>query len=128
RSPCVPLRAPDVGRPRSVSVAREGVAARVSQRCVEDGPVCARAGPRAPGIGTVAGVDGQEYRGGTTRSAKEPAMTNLEARYDHVIIGGGVAADSAARAIREASPDATIAILSADPHEPVYRPALSKDL
>ena len=55
-------------------------------------------------------------------------MTNLEARYDHVIIGGGVAADSAARAIRDASPDATIAILSADPHEPVYRPALSKDL
>src|SRR5699024_8380497 len=85
-------------------------------------------GPAPPGIGTVAGVGGQEYRGGTTRSAKEPAMTNLEARYDHVIIGGGVAADSAATAIREASPDATIAILSADPHEPVYRPALSKDL
>ncbi|MDN5900068.1 MAG: FAD-dependent oxidoreductase [Brachybacterium sp.] len=55
-------------------------------------------------------------------------MTNLEARYDHVIIGGGVAADSAARAIRAAEPDATIAILSADPHSPVYRPALSKDL
>ncbi|WP_394216603.1 NAD(P)/FAD-dependent oxidoreductase [Brachybacterium vulturis] len=55
-------------------------------------------------------------------------MTNLEARYDHVIIGGGVAADSAARAIRTAEPDATIAILSADPHSPVYRPALSKDL
>lgn len=55
-------------------------------------------------------------------------MTNLEARYDHVIIGGGVAADSAARAIRAASAEATIAILSADPHEPVYRPALSKDL
>ena len=55
-------------------------------------------------------------------------MTNLEAHYDHLIIGGGVAADSAARAIRDASPDASIAILSADPHEPVYRPALSKDL
>lgn len=55
-------------------------------------------------------------------------MTNLEARYDHVIIGGGVAADSAARAIRAVSEDATIAILSADPHSPVYRPALSKDL
>ena len=55
-------------------------------------------------------------------------MTNLEARYDHVIIGGGVAADSAARAIRAASAEATIAILSADPHCPVYRPALSKDL
>ncbi|QNN82757.1 FAD-dependent oxidoreductase [Brachybacterium sp. Z12] len=55
-------------------------------------------------------------------------MTKLEARYDHVIIGGGVAADSAARAIRAASAEATIAILSADPHDPVYRPALSKDL
>ncbi|ASK66078.1 N-acylamino acid racemase [Brachybacterium avium] len=55
-------------------------------------------------------------------------MTNLEAHYDHVIIGGGMAADSAARAIRTASPEATIAILSADPHSPVYRPALSKDL
>src|SRR5699024_8842070 len=91
-------------------------------------PVCARAGPRAPGDrhrcrGGRAGISWRDHPVG-----EEPAMTNLEARYDHVIIGGGVAADSAARAIREASPDATIAILSADPHEPVYRPALSKDL
>lgn len=55
-------------------------------------------------------------------------MSDLEHRYDHVIIGGGVAADSAARAIRAAAPGASIAILSADPHSPVYRPALSKDL
>lgn len=55
-------------------------------------------------------------------------MSDLESRYDHVIIGGGVAADSAARALRAASPEATIAILSADPHCPVYRPGLSKDL
>lgn len=55
-------------------------------------------------------------------------MTDLESRYDHVIIGGGVAADSAVRALRAANPEATVAILSADPHSPVYRPALSKDL
>lgn len=55
-------------------------------------------------------------------------MSDLEYRYDHVIIGGGVAADAAARSLREAAPDATIGILSADPHSPVYRPALSKDL
>lgn len=55
-------------------------------------------------------------------------MSDLKHRYDHVIIGGGIAADRAARAIREADPDATIAILSADPHGPVYRPALSKSL
>ena len=55
-------------------------------------------------------------------------MSDLKDHYDHVIIGGGIAADRAARAIREADPDATIAILSADPHAPVYRPALSKAL
>ncbi|MBB5832625.1 NAD(P)/FAD-dependent oxidoreductase [Brachybacterium aquaticum] len=55
-------------------------------------------------------------------------MTDLQERYDHVIIGGGIAADAAARAIREEDEDATIAILSADPHGPVYRPALSKTL
>ncbi|MGP9538262.1 NAD(P)/FAD-dependent oxidoreductase [Brachybacterium sp. AOP43-C2-M15] len=55
-------------------------------------------------------------------------MSDLEHSYDHVIIGGGVAADSAARAIRELDPEATIAIISADAHGPVHRPALSKEL
>ena len=55
-------------------------------------------------------------------------MTDLKDSYDHLIIGGGIAADAAARAIREADEHASIAILSADPHAPVYRPALSKDL
>ena len=55
-------------------------------------------------------------------------MTHPQDSYDHVIIGGGIAADAAARAIRETDEDASIAILSADPHAPVYRPALSKDL
>lgn len=55
-------------------------------------------------------------------------MSEFAPRYDHVILGGGVAADAAARALREAAPEASILILSADPHSPVHRPALSKDL
>jgi NADPH-dependent 2,4-dienoyl-CoA reductase/sulfur reductase-like enzyme len=48
--------------------------------------------------------------------------------YDYVIVGGGVAADSAARAIREADAEGSIAILSDDVDEPYDRPPLSKDL
>jgi NADPH-dependent 2,4-dienoyl-CoA reductase/sulfur reductase-like enzyme len=55
-------------------------------------------------------------------------MTDPQDSYDHLIIGGGIAADAAARAIRKADGSASIGILSADPHGPVYRPALSKDL
>lgn len=55
-------------------------------------------------------------------------MPDLKSSYDHVIVGGGVAADKAARAVHEKAPDATIAILSADADGPVYRPALTKDL
>lgn len=55
-------------------------------------------------------------------------MSDLKTSYDHVIVGGGVAADKAARAICKTRPEATIAILSADRDGPVYRPALTKDL
>lgn len=55
-------------------------------------------------------------------------MPDLKNSYDHVIVGGGVAADKAARAIRKREPDASIAIISADVDGPVYRPALTKDL
>src|SRR5690606_6595679 len=61
-------------------------------------------------------------------AVKELAMSEIKDRYDHVIIGGGIAADAAARAIHQRAPEASIAIISADPHQPVYRPALSKDL
>ena len=46
----------------------------------------------------------------------------------YVIVGGGVAADKAARAIRERDADADIAIYTESTYGPVYRPALSKDL
>lgn len=48
--------------------------------------------------------------------------------YQYLIIGGGVAADSAAHGIREIDKDGSIAILSADVDSPYPRPALSKKL
>lgn len=54
--------------------------------------------------------------------------TKLADRYDHVIVGGGIAADKAARALHEHAPDASVLILSAATDGPVYRPALTKDL
>lgn len=52
----------------------------------------------------------------------------LSAHYDHLIIGGGMVADAAARGIREVAPNATIGIVSDDVDEPYTRPALSKKL
>ncbi|QIK83486.1 NAD(P)/FAD-dependent oxidoreductase [Sanguibacter sp. HDW7] len=48
--------------------------------------------------------------------------------FDHVIVGAGVAADAAARGIREVDPDATILVLGPEPDEPYDRPPLTKDL
>lgn len=49
-------------------------------------------------------------------------------RYDHLIVGGGMSADAAARAIRETDPNATIGLIGAEPHPPYNRPPLSKGL
>ncbi len=48
--------------------------------------------------------------------------------YDHLIIGGGMAADAAAHGIRERDEHAGIGILSEEPTAPFPRPALSKKL
>src|SRR6266550_2717006 len=48
--------------------------------------------------------------------------------YNYLIIGGGMTADAAARAIREADPAGTIGVISSDPHPPYNRPPLSKGL
>lgn len=48
--------------------------------------------------------------------------------HQYLIVGGGMAADAAARGIREEDPDGSIAILSADVDAPYPRPALSKRL
>ncbi len=51
-------------------------------------------------------------------------MTN----YRYLIIGGGMTADAAARAIRKSDAGGSIGIISADSHPPYNRPPLSKGL
>src|SRR5436309_6930035 len=48
--------------------------------------------------------------------------------YTYVIVGGGMTADAAAQAIREADPAGTIGLIGAEPHPPYDRPPLSKAL
>lgn len=48
--------------------------------------------------------------------------------YDYLIIGGGMAADAAAKGIREKDADGTIGILGEESTAPFPRPALSKKL
>lgn len=56
------------------------------------------------------------------------SSTALQSSYDHVVVGGGIAADAAARAIRERQEGASILLVSAAEDGPMYRPALTKDL
>lgn len=48
--------------------------------------------------------------------------------YQYLIVGGGMAADAAARGIRELDRAGTLAIFGAEPHPPYDRPPLSKGL
>lgn len=48
--------------------------------------------------------------------------------FRYLIIGGGMTADAAARAIRAADATGSIGMISADPHPPYARPPLSKSL
>lgn len=48
--------------------------------------------------------------------------------YSYLIVGGGMTADAAAKAIRAADPNGSIGLVSADPHPPYDRPPLSKAL
>jgi 3-phenylpropionate/trans-cinnamate dioxygenase ferredoxin reductase subunit len=48
--------------------------------------------------------------------------------YQYLIIGGGMTADSAARAIRASDPNGSLAILSEESDPPYLRPPLSKGL
>ena len=48
--------------------------------------------------------------------------------YPYLIVGGGMTADAAARAIRAADPKAPIGMISAEAHPPYNRPPLSKAL
>ncbi len=55
-------------------------------------------------------------------------MTLTKESYDYVIIGGGMAGDAAAKAIRDADARGSILLIGSDPEPPVTRPALSKKL
>ena len=52
----------------------------------------------------------------------------MEHAYDYLIIGGGMTADAAAKAIRETDVKARIGLVSDDAHAPYERPPLSKAL
>jgi 3-phenylpropionate/trans-cinnamate dioxygenase ferredoxin reductase subunit len=48
--------------------------------------------------------------------------------HRYLIVGGGMTADAACKAIRERDPDGSIALVGADPHPPYKRPPLTKAL
>ena len=52
----------------------------------------------------------------------------MEHRYDYLIIGAGMTADAAAKAIREADAKASIGLVGDETHPPYERPPLSKAL
>jgi NADPH-dependent 2,4-dienoyl-CoA reductase/sulfur reductase-like enzyme len=52
----------------------------------------------------------------------------MSTTYPYVIVGGGMTADAATRAIREADPGGAIELISAGAHPPYNRPPLSKAL
>jgi 3-phenylpropionate/trans-cinnamate dioxygenase ferredoxin reductase subunit len=54
-------------------------------------------------------------------------LTNMP-HYPYLIVGGGMTADAAARAIRQADPNGAVGLISAEPHPPYARPPLSKGL
>ena len=48
--------------------------------------------------------------------------------YQYLIVGGGMTADAAAKAIRAADATGSIGIIASEPHPPYARPPLSKSL
>ena len=50
------------------------------------------------------------------------------ARYEYLIVGGGMTADAAAQGVRQEDTKGTIAMVGAEPHAPYNRPPLSKGL
>jgi 3-phenylpropionate/trans-cinnamate dioxygenase ferredoxin reductase subunit len=49
------------------------------------------------------------------------------ARYDNVIVGGGLAGGMAAQEYREAGGDGSVVIIAREPHSPYHRPPLTKE-
>jgi NAD(P)H-nitrite reductase large subunit len=50
------------------------------------------------------------------------------ARFEYLIIGGGMTADAAVRGIRKEDPSGTIGLVGDEPHAPYNRPPLTKGL
>ncbi|MGO9269274.1 MAG: NAD(P)/FAD-dependent oxidoreductase [Terriglobia bacterium] len=48
--------------------------------------------------------------------------------YKYLIVGGGMTADAAVNGIREADPDGSVGLITAEPNPPYNRPPLSKGL
>ena len=48
--------------------------------------------------------------------------------YEYVIVGGGLAGESAVEGIREIDRDGPILMLAAEPERPYHRPPLTKQL
>ncbi len=57
-----------------------------------------------------------------------PTVEGMDQHYDYLIVGGGMVADSAAKAIHGADAGASIGIVGEEPTAPFPRPALSKKL
>src|SRR5436309_2639574 len=49
------------------------------------------------------------------------------ARYEHVIVGGGLAAGMAAQEYREAGGSGSVLLIGREPHPPYHRPPLTKE-
>jgi len=52
----------------------------------------------------------------------------MQYEYDYLVVGGGMTADAAVKAIREANASARIGVVGDEPHAPYERPPLSKAL
>jgi len=52
----------------------------------------------------------------------------MQYEYDYLIVGAGMTADAAAKAIRESDAPARIGIVGIETHAPYERPPLSKAL
>jgi NADPH-dependent 2,4-dienoyl-CoA reductase/sulfur reductase-like enzyme len=55
---------------------------------------------------------------------KVPEREDLMPRYKYLIVGGGMTADAAVQAIREADADGSIGVVGAEPDPPYDRPPL----
>jgi len=88
-------------------------------RCLVCGHI--HVGPEPPGVCPACGVGADNF----VRESMEDEFSN-DTSERFVIIGGGIAALSAAQAIRKRNRTAEVVVLSEEGYRPYYRPALSE--